>query len=189
VQQNTFGDCRRGRVLTGRVDHGGVMSYELPFSPRAKIIELGGGENPSYRPNVDVRAGSIVDFVADFDKPLPIATNEWDAVYCRFAIEHISWRMVSGFVDELARILRSPGCAVVITANAEAQMRWALSRPDWDEKVSQCLAGDQDFSENTHKVFFNPSWIARLFRRAGFQKTIILPYGELKTDMIVEAYK
>lgn len=165
------------------------MSYELPFGSRAKVIELGGGAAPMFRPNVDARTGASVDFVADFEKPLPVAANEWDGVYCRYALEHISWRRVPEFISELSRVLRSGGCAVIVTANAEAQMRWALARPDWDEKIAQCLAGDQDYPENTHKSFFNPSYIARLFRRAGFQRVIVLPHGELKTDLIVEAYK
>lgn len=168
--------------------------YELPFVAGAKVIELGGGAVPVYRPNVDVRAcfdasgQRVVDFTADFDQPLPIQSNEWDGVFSKYAIEHISWRKVDGFVSEVHRILKPGGFAVVVTANGEAQMRWALKQ-DWDERVSQCLGGDQDFPDNTHKVFFSPAWIARLFRMAGFSCVIVLPFGDLVTDMIVEARK
>lgn len=164
------------------------MTYELPFKFGYNVIELGGGASPLYRPNVDVRWGLSTDFTANFEEPLPITSSEWDGVFSAYAIEHISWRKVAGFVAEIYRILRFGGVAVVVTANAEAQMRWALAR-DWDEKVSQCLAGDQDYPDNTHKVFFNPAWISRIFREAGFAQAIVLPTGELGTDMIVEAYK
>ena len=115
--------------------------------PGTKVIELGGGAYPQHRPNVDVRpcfdaAGhQMVDFTADFGQPLPILSEEWDVVFSRYAIEHISWRQIRGFMAEVFRILKLGGTAVIITANGEAQMRWALAR-DWDEKVSQCLGGD-----------------------------------------------
>lgn len=170
------------------------MTYHLPFTSSSKVIELGGGAVPEFRPNVDVRicfdanGQRVVDFTADFDQPLPIQSNEWDGVFSKYAIEHISWRKVSGFVSEVHRILKPRGFAIVVTANGEAQMRWALKQ-DWDERVSQCLAGDQDYSDNTHKVFFNPAWITRLFRTAGFSSVFVIPFGELGTDMIVEARK
>lgn len=160
----------------------------------ARVIELGGGSTPQWQPNVDVRpcfdaeGRSTVAFVADFDRPLPITANEWDVVFSRYAIEHISWRSVGGFVAELFRILKPGGSAVIVTANAEAQMRWALAR-DWDERISQCLGGDQDYVENSHKVFFNPTWATRVFREAGFSRVLVSVHGELKTDMVIEALK
>lgn len=167
------------------------MSYQLPFLPGTKVLELGGGDAPMFRPNVDARWGPATDFTADFEAELPIASDEWDGVFSKFAIEHISWRKVGGFIAELYRILKPGGTVVVVTANAEAQMRWALGRSgeDWDERVSQCLGGDQDYPENTHKVFFNPAYIARLFRAAGFDRVLVTPFGDLQTDMIVEATK
>lgn len=164
------------------------MTYALPFALAAKVIELGGGDAPLFLPNVDVRPGPRTSFTADFEAPLPITSDEWDGVLCRYAIEHLSWRKVPGFVGEIHRILKPGGVAVVITANAEAQMRWALAQ-DWDERVSQCLGGDQDYPENTHRTFFNPAWISRLFLAAGFARVTVLPHGELGTDMIVEAAK
>ena len=163
-------------------------------SREVRVIELGGGSSPQWHPNVDVRqcfdsAGqSTVDFTADFDRALPILSDEWDFVFSRYAIEHISWRRVGVFVAEVFRILKPGGSAVVITADAEAQMRWALAR-DWDERVSQCLCGDLDYPENSHKTFFNPTWAARLFREAGFSRVVVSPHGDLRTDMVIEAMK
>ena len=42
------------------------MSYTFPFT--GSVIELGGGDNPYFRPNLDVRSGPTVDIVADFNK-------------------------------------------------------------------------------------------------------------------------
>ena len=164
------------------------MTYALPFLRDQKILELGGGHVPLFRPNVDARWGPATDFIADFEQPLPIQSDEWDGVYSAYAIEHLSWRKLEGFVREIFRILRPGGVCVIVTANAEAQMRWALAQ-DWDEKVSQCLGGDQTYLENAHKTFFDPAWISRLFRSAGFGSTIVIPHGALGTDLILEATK
>jgi predicted SAM-dependent methyltransferase len=167
--------------------------YALPeLGP--KVLELGGGAAPMFHPNVDVRpcfdanGHPTVDFTADFEKPLPITSDEWDGVLAKYVVEHLSWRSVARFIAEVHRITRPGGIAVFITANGEAQMRWALAQ-DWDERVSQCLCGDQDYPENTHRVFFNPPWFARLCRAAGFSSVIVVPFGITGTDMIIEARK
>ena len=163
-------------------------------APGALVIELGGGAMPQWQPNVDVRpcfdaqGCPTVAFTADFGQPLPITSNEWDIVFSRYAIEHISWRLIGGFVAEVFRILKPGGTAMIVTANAEAQMRWALAQ-DWDERVSQCLGGDQDYPDNSHKTFFNPAWAVRLFREAGFARVLVYPHGAIGTDMVIEATK
>lgn len=172
------------------VDVNGWLRLEGP----ARVLELGGGAAPQFHPNVDVRycrdvAGNpTVDFTADFGQPLPITSDEWDVVFSRYAIEHISWRLVDGFIAEIFRILKPGRLAVIVTANAEAQMRWALAQ-DWDERVSQCIGGDQDYPDNSHKTFLNPAWATRLFRAAGFARVIVTPHGALGTDMVIEASK
>jgi SAM-dependent methyltransferase len=180
-------------VIRCTVDLNGWLTVTGPHG--ASVIELGGGAMPQWRPNVDVRycvdaAGvPTVDFTADFGAPLPITSDEWDVVFSRYAIEHISGRLVAGFIAEVFRILKPGGTAMIVTANAEAQMRWALARPSWDERVSQCLGGDQDYPDNSHRVFLNPAWAARLFRAAGFGRVIVTPHGEIGTDMVIEATK
>lgn len=166
------------------------MSYTLPFKQGTALIELGGGEQPIIRPNADIRPGPTVDIVADLSKPLPITDAQYDGVYCKYAIEHISWRLVGGFVKETYRILKPGGTAVFISPNTKAQMEWALQQEEESyDKVAQCLFGDLDYAENSHKAAFSPSYAIRLFRDAGFSDVLIVPHGELGTDMVIEAKK
>jgi len=74
------------------------MNYYFPFPEKAKIIELGGGTRPYFRPNLDVRKAENVDIVADFNEPLPIENEEYDGVFSSYCIEHISWRKVKQFL-------------------------------------------------------------------------------------------
>lgn len=167
----------------------------------SKIIELGGGVNPTYRPNVDVRqcfdanGNPTVEFTADFNEPLPIQPDEWDGVYCRYVIEHLSWRKVRGFLAEVFRILRPGGTALFVTANVRKQIEWIVANPSgWDGKdafdsFSCVLFGDQDYPENSHRNWMDPEIAFRLFSDAGFRSVTVSPVGDRGTDMAIEATK
>lgn len=154
-----------------------------------KILEVGGGSIPIFRPNMDVRPMPTVDIVADLNSKWPIDDTSYDQVFSRYCLEHISWRNVEGFVAELARVLKPGGSATVITANTEAQMRWALNQEEIGDKVGQCLFGDLDYGENSHKAALSPAYVTRLFRAAGFADVFVFPEGALGTDMLIEARK
>jgi predicted SAM-dependent methyltransferase len=166
-----------------------MNNYMLPFVQGEKIIELGGGTVPMFRPNLDVRAAENVDIVADFNEVLPIEDGEYDGVFSKFCIEHISWRKVKLFLEEVYRILSDNGKAVFITANTERQMEWVLEHDEWDKDCSCIIFGDQDYADNTHRNSLNPKHAIKLCREVGFDHVIVIPWGDLGTDMLIEAYK
>lgn len=166
------------------------MSYSLPFNSSQKILELGGGTQPLFHPNVDVRGGPGVDIVHDLSKPLPVPHESYDGLFSKYALEHVSWRAMPALVRESFRVMKPGGIAVFVIPNTKAQMEWALRQDDESyDKVAQCLFGDLDYAENSHKSAFSPAYAIRVFREAGFSDVVILPHGELQTDMIVEARK
>ena len=110
------------------------MSYTFPFTKN--VIELGGGDKPYFRPNLDVRPGPTVDIVADFNQPLPLNDGSYDGVFSCYCIEHISWRKVRLFLTEVFRILNDGGKAVFITANTKRQMEWVLNQEEWNDDSS-----------------------------------------------------
>jgi len=163
------------------------MSYTFPFT--GSVIELGGGDNPYFRPNLDVRSGPTVDIVADFNKRLPIDDTSYDGVFSCYCIEHLSWRNVRQFLTEIHRILKNNGKAVFITANTKRQMEWVLAQTEWNDDSSSIIFGDQNYDENTHRNSLSPEYAIKLLTEAGFENIIVLPHGELGTDMIIEASK
>lgn len=160
-----------------------------PFAPTDTVLEVGGGDVPRYRPNMDVRALPNVDHVVDLGGRWPVVPDHFDGVYSSYCIEHVSWRKIPQFISEVFRVLRPGGRAYIITANTEAQMRWALSQPEIGSAVGQCLFGDNDYPENTHRAALSPTYAIRLFREAGFTDVVVLPWGALGTDMVIEAVK
>lgn len=165
------------------------MNYGFPFGPDDVVIELGGGNKPYFRPNLDVRSGENIDIVADFNEPLPLKDNQYDGVLSVYCIEHLSWRKVKLFISESYRILKNNGRVVFITANTERQMQHVLSHEEWNDDASCILFGDQDYPENTHKNSLCPRYAIQMMAEAGFTNVVVLPWGELGTDMIIEAKK
>jgi predicted SAM-dependent methyltransferase len=159
------------------------------------VVELGGGNSPRYcrkygnGVNVDVRLMETVDIVADFEKPLPLPSNEYDMVYSAFCIEHLSWRKVSGFVGEVYRILQTGGKVIIVTANLKEQAQVIATKEVWDGTESNLIFGGQDHEGNFHKNGFSPEYLERVFREAGFSKVIVYPLPTCSTDMVLEAQK
>lgn len=153
------------------------------------IIELGGGATANFHPNCDCRAINGVDIVADFEKPLPLKSEAYDLVYSAYAIEHISWRNVPQFVNEIYRILKPNGRAVVITADLRAQCQYILKKPTWTFAEMETIFGSQDFGENAHKSSMSQELAYSVFMKAGFKSVNIQQVGICSTDMQINAVK
>lgn len=154
-----------------------------------RILEIGGGDNPRYRPNLDIRPGPQVDIVADLNGSLPLPDESFEHVYSCFAIEHLSWVKIPQFLSEVHRILAPGGSCTFITANLLEQCRKAVETETWDENVPGMIFGGQDYPENTHRAGFSPDYAIRLFRAAGFSGVSVQPLPRCHTDMIIEARK
>lgn len=154
-----------------------------------KAIELGGGEQPKIRPNADSRSLPTVDIVCDFEKPLPLPSNEYDYVYSAYLLEHISWRHLRQFVKEVWRILTTTGSAMFVTANLQEQCKKVLACPLSIEDTSCLIFGGQDYQANTHRCGFSPEQAIKLFQEAGFIGVRINSLKQCNTDMVIEAWK
>ena len=165
--------------------------YSLPFKPGQRVCELGGGDRPIFRPNVDVRPMPTVDLVADFEKPLPMYTGEWDGVMGHFCIEHLSWKKVRGFISEVHRILRPGGIAVFVTANLLEQCRRVVETPEelWSDDLPCMVFGGQGHEGDFHKCGWSPAFAVKMFKECGFHAVRVVPYPGAKTDMVIEATK
>lgn len=158
-----------------------------------RTIELGGGNNPQFRPNYDIRNLQNVDRVIDLNGPLPIPDNSYELVYSRYFIEHISYRNVDNILQEMYRILVPGGNLLIITSNLLEQARVLVSNPTdkWCDEFIGMIYGGQDYEENSHKCGFSPEYITRILKNIGFKDILISPiYSDFgPTDMIVQAIK
>lgn len=153
------------------------------------ILEVGGGGQPLYRPNMDVREMDTVDIIANLEEPFPIDDESYKTVFGHYVIEHLSWRKVRQFVSECHRILKPGGKCVQITANTLEQCRKIVEVDAWTDETSSLLFGGQDYPDNTHKNALSPRYAITLFEECGFQEVLIHPHPVSDTDMVIEAIK
>lgn len=169
------------------------MSGILLFKLSDKIVELGGGSNPKFHPNFDIRNVPGVDCVVDFNNSLPIPDETYDGLLCRYALEHVSWRRVKGFLSETYRILKKGGYAVFITANLLEQARVLVNSPSdkWCNEFVGMIFGDQNYGENSHQCGFSPEFLTKILKDIGFKHVDISAiYSDFgPTDMVVKAIK
>lgn len=166
------------------------MIYSLPFAPGENVIELGGGDTPMIRPNMDFRPGPTVDIVGDLSEDLPFEDEQFDGVFCSYAIEHVSWRKVRSFIAEVYRILKWNGKAVFVTANLKEQARRLVETEEWTDNEVCMIFGDQNYLPgNMHLTGFSEQFAVKLFKEAGFTQVIVLPHPNTITDMIIEVSK
>jgi SAM-dependent methyltransferase len=176
-----------------------VFSQLFNLGADARVIELGGGDNPTLRPNVDIRPGPNVDIVADLNEPLPLESDYYDRVFSQFLMEHLRLPRLRGFISEVHRILKPGGIALIITANLLEQARVIIDKDSKgemaDDLIYMIFGGNPDYPENYHHCSLTPNYAMRLFREVGFYKVDIYEHPVAvsimgrSTDMIIQAQK
>lgn len=164
------------------------------FNPGDKVLEIGGGDRPQFRPNLDIRKLPTVDIVCDLNDKFPIEDGTYDGVFSSYVIEHISWRKVRDFIKEIHRVLKPGGKTFIITANLLEQCRLLVNTPVWSDNEVCCIFGDQNYSgsdwrANSHTCGFSPEFAVRMFKEAGFADVQVAAHPNCKTDMLIMATK
>lgn len=171
----------------------------LSLTTELKVIELGGGDNPVLRPNVDLRDGPKVDIITDLNEPLPLESDYYDRVFSQFLMEHLKLSKVRGFISEVHRILKPGGMAVIITSNLLEQARVIIERDEQgrmaDDLIQMVFGGNPDYEENYHHSSLTPGYAGKLFKQSGFYTVEIFEHPVAvsimgrSTDMILKATK
>jgi predicted SAM-dependent methyltransferase/glycosyltransferase involved in cell wall biosynthesis len=171
----------------------GMIKVLVPF--KGQVLEVGGGDIPLFRPNLDMRKLPTVDFVCDLEEPWPIENESFDGVYGKFVMEHISWRKVPDFVFQCVRVLKPDGWIAMIIPNTLEQARIITQRGliGLDESA-MLFGGQEERGWNEHKAAFSPEYAFKLFAELGCDKVTIETWpGQLsdgaRPDMIIAAHK
>jgi hypothetical protein len=115
--------------------------------------------------------------------------RSYDGLIAVYLAEHISWRKIEVFFKSCFNVLKDGKPAVFIVPDTEEQMKLALTKP-FDLGTSQMIFGDQNFSDNTHKIAFSKPFITQLLTASGFINVEITKHpNEASRDIIVVAHR
>ena len=160
--------------------------------------EIGSGMNPTpgYIHLEIMPDAPSLDIRHDIANPLPFLSGTVRVLLANHVIEHVSWRSLPALVGEICRVLVPGGRALIRTPNLRyvakkfVRGKTTPEHPD-DEKAIEQLYGrmtpglwanlklfsGQDYSSNFHFLCMDPQDLADLFRRAGFRKVELVPFG------------
>lgn len=166
------------------------------------ILEIGGGSNPTFCKkfgngiNIDILDNELIDIVHDLRKfPYPFKDEEFGMVFNRFVIEHLGWRNVEKFVQEMFRITKQGGKAIIIAPDLRKQCEIILTKKAIDlEPDIQMIFGDQNYEDdkwiyNAHCSSLTPELYEKLFRIAGFKHINIAGIPQWPADIEIIAIK
>lgn len=196
-RENTFNLATHKRGTVTPEAKGGNMETKImaPFPQGGKILEVGGGDQAIFHPNLDMRKINGVDITCDLEEKWPVEDASYDGVFGKFVIEHIGWRKVPLFVSELYRVLKPGGGAMMVTANTLEQCREVVKLGKIGlEENSLLFGGQEERGWNEHKSAWSQEYAVEVFKKAGFDRveTETWPgqiYTGARTDLIIRAWK
>jgi glycosyltransferase involved in cell wall biosynthesis/predicted SAM-dependent methyltransferase len=167
-----------------------ATNIDSPFRDGSVVLEIGGGDNPLFRPNFDMRKLPTVDIVGNLESDWPIENEKYDGVFGKFVIEHISWRYLPHFISECYRVLKVGGSVMMVGPNTLEQCKEITKRNKIDiDESSMIFGGQEEPGWNEHKAAFSPEYAIELFKGAGFDRIEVKPWPMAITDMIIYAWK
>jgi glycosyltransferase involved in cell wall biosynthesis/predicted SAM-dependent methyltransferase len=174
----------------GKMTTGQPLSITVPWQTGATVLEIGGGDIPLFRPNMDMRKLPTVDIVADLEGNWPIPDATYNGIFGKFVIEHMSWRAIPHFASECFRILKPGGAVMMVGPNtleqcAEITRRGRITK----EESAMLFGGQEERGWNEHKAAFSPAYAIEIFKAAGFTRVETEDWPIAKTDMIIRAWK
>jgi len=133
-----------------------------------KVLEVGGGENPRYHPNLDIRDLPQVDIVADIRDGIPFCDGVLDLIYCNHLIEHLNFNEAERFIDECHRVLAKKGRLIVGFPDIKEIADYINYRPINLHSIDM-IYGAQDYETNLHKSGFNTESLRSMVEKKGFR--------------------
>jgi predicted SAM-dependent methyltransferase len=136
-----------------------------------KKLEIGSGNKPKEGfLHFDIRNGVGADVVGDARK-LPFKDCEFEEVFSRFFLEHLSRKDAKLVLSEIFRVLKKDGKLTIIVPNLEyfcklfinekgQKKNWALNK----------MYGFENYLEDHHYFGYDEEILKSFLEESGFQK-------------------
>ena len=130
-------------------------------------IELGGGENPKYRPNVDILHGDIKQ---DVRQGIPFPDSSVDLIWSSDFFEHLTFEEGLACLRECARVLAPNGMLDWHVPDVEAAI--ANHQNGWNDDINAVLYGGRLDAYDYHKAWYTQASMRYLLEHEGWEAKI-----------------
>jgi predicted SAM-dependent methyltransferase len=166
----------------------------IVLMPKYNVIELGGGNNPVYHPNIDIFKCDEVDIVCDLSRhAIPLPDSSVGTIYSQDFIEHISLPDFFALLGECKRILKPEGHIDFIVPDIAEAFK---NQPEWNEHLFHIVVGtwDNERPYLRHKAWWTAPLMSYVLHREGWANIKVSTYKKdsnwrLEPKFRVVAYK
>lgn len=137
-------------------------------------IELGGGGNPRYHPNIDAVPGPGVDIVHDLTKGIPLSDDSVDAIYSTDFYEHLTFSEGLALLKECKRCLVSTGFIEFVIPDMPQGVK---ANSQWNQHLSNIVYGTRRNQFDVHKSWYTPEFVKYILENEGWGNVGIIPVG------------
>lgn len=129
------------------------------------VLEIGGGHNPRYHPNVDVVYG---DVQVDVRLGLPFASESVKCIYSSDFVEHLTFIELLRLLQECWRILIPNG---VLDFTVPDMARAVAVNPSWNDALSHVVYGTRRDAFDVHRAWYSPALLGYVLEHEGWAVT------------------
>ncbi len=139
----------------------------------AMSLDIGAGDRPRGKINVDIRPLPSVDVVCHA-LSLPFKDSTFGYVFLSHVIEHFRYRDAVRLLREVGRVLKEDGRVEIWTPNFQAlgYLRAWIVGGTYGKRLPLLyppLSGDQDYEENTHLSHWSLKLLRCYIASEGFE--------------------
>lgn len=152
----------------------------------ADIIELGGGSNPRYHPNLDAQNVPEVDIVCDLRDGIPLDDESVEEIFSQDFFEHFTFWEGLSLLKECKRVLKPEGIIRFIIPDIAEGIK---VNDKWNHHISNILYGTRWHDYDVHKMWYTPDLAYYIFYHEGwvYISFTVMPSEEPK--FVIEARK
>lgn len=146
-------------------------------------VELGGGTDPKYHPNIDALGLANVDIVYDLSKGIPMPDNHADLIYSCDFIEHLDFACFLRLLLECRRVLKENGKIEFITPDV---FKAVFTHKQWNDNIHHVIIGDDKVYRSNdwaggepflrHRQWFSPELMFYILSHEGWKDIQITDY-------------
>ncbi|MEM2259991.1 MAG: methyltransferase domain-containing protein [Candidatus Methanomethylicaceae archaeon] len=136
-----------------------------------KHVELGGGSNPKYHPNLDIIQDKNVDYVIDFNKEnLPFFDASVNHIYASHFIEHFTFKRAIELLYDCYRVLKVGGYIELVIPDME---KGIINNSELTPELSRIIFGTRENEYQYHYSWFSQDLAIFILKQIGFKEVKI----------------
>jgi len=144
----------------------------FPTLQEFEHVELGGGGNPRYHPNLDAVQNPKVDYVINLnEEDLPFFDATVKHIYASHFLEHLSYKRAIELLKDCYRVLKVGGYIELVLPDME---KGIINNPEMTSELSRIIFGERTNEFQYHRSWFSQDLVKFILEEIGFNDVEVI---------------